>query len=344
MKLARIICLALSLLLLLCAVPFAAAADEGEVIYENDFSDPATLADFNQYRVNFEIRDGALYVAGPAEGIDIASFGWLIYNKDVAVKDYQVDVDVYNFRTAAGIVARADMDLVGGESNNHFAGYIGFISNNGKSGAMGGSKPEDVSGYLGNFTDMYGQSSVLATGLEPGCNAHLCFSLKDDVLRLVISDPSDKAVLYDVTCYDTNWTEGSFGLRVKLTNGSESNIDNVYFDNFKVTALTSGGAAAETEAPETETPETAGQDETAPAETEAIGETRPAETKAAETKAAETKANDTKAAAGTEATGTKPAGQSGSDKGIPAYVWAIVGVVAAAAIACGAILAKKKKN
>ncbi len=339
MKLARIICLALSLLLLLCAVPFAAAADEGEVIYENDFSDPATLADFNQYRVNFEIRDGALYVAGPAEGIDIASFGWLIYNKDVAVKDYQVDVDVYNFRTAAGIVARADMDLVGGESNNHFAGYIGFISNNGKSGAMGGSKPEDVSGYLGNFTDMYGQSSVLATGLEPGCNAHLCFSLKDDVLRLVISDPSDKAVLYDVTCYDTNWTEGSFGLRVKLTNGSESNIDNVYFDNFKVTALTSGGAAAETEAPETEATETAGRDETAPAETEAIGETQPAETKAADTKAAETKAADS-----AEATGAKPAEQTDGTNKIPVYVWVIVGVVAAAAIACGVILAKKKKN
>lgn len=343
MKLARIICLALSLLLLLCAVPFAAAADEGEVIYENDFSDPATLADFNQYRVNFEIRDGALYVAGPAEGVDIASFGWLIYNKDVAVKDYQVDVDVYNFRTAAGIVARADMDLVGDESNNHFAGYIGFISNNGKSGAMGGSKPEDVSGYLGNFTDMYGQSSVLATGLEPGCNAHLCFSLKDDVLRLVISDPSDKSVLYDVTCYDTNWTEGSFGLRVKLTQGTEpdmeSNIGNVYFDNFKVTSLASGGAAAETEAPETEAPETAGRDETAPAETGAIGETQPAETKAADTKAAETKAADS-----AEATGAKPAEQTDGTNKIPVYVWVIVGVVAAAAIACGVILAKKKKN
>ena len=342
MKFAKLLCVALAALLLLGVLPFAVSADEGEVIYQNDFSDPATLADFDQHRVAFEIRDGALYVAGPAEGFtddpQQGFFGWLIYNKEVSAADYQVDVDVFNAHTAAAIVARADLALVGDASNNHFAGYIGFLANDAKKGAVGGANPADVSSYLGNFTDMYGQSSVQTTGTEPGCNIHLSFSVKGDVLHLVISDPSDGAVLYDVTCYDDNWTAGTFGLRVRLSTAAETNIGNLYFDNLKVTAL-AGSKPAETAAPETKAPETAAPETKAP-------ETKAAETKAPETKAPETKAPETKTAetktAESAATGTKPA-ENADSKGVPAYVWAIVGVVAAAAVVCGVILSRKKK-
>ena len=84
--------------------------------------------------------------------------------------------------------------------------------------------------------------------------------------------------------------------------------------------------------------------EPAPAEETKPAETKAPETKAPETKAPETKAPETKAATGTEATGTKPAEQPADNRGVPAYVWVIVGVVAVAAIACGAILASKKKK
>ncbi len=82
--------------------------------------------------------------------------------------------------------------------------------------------------------------------------------------------------------------------------------------------------------------------ETKPAETKPA-ETKPADTKPAETKPADTKAVDTKPAS-TEATGTKPAGETAAKGGIPAYVWAIVGVVVVAAIVAAVLAAKKKKN
>ena len=84
---------------------------------------------------------------------------------------------------------------------------------------------------------------------------------------------------------------------------------------------------AETEAPETQAPET-----------------KAPETKAPETKAPETKAPETKAATVTEATGTNDTTTTGEKGGIPAYVWVIIGVVAVAAVACGVIVATKKKK
>jgi len=99
--------------------------------------------------------------------------------------------------------------------------------------------------------------------------------------------------------------------------------------------------------PETGTPYQGGAEETKPAETKPVEETKPAETKPAETKPAETKPADTKpadtkAAAGTDAA-TKPVQQTGN-KGIPAYVWAIVAVVVVAAVAGIVVATKKKKN
>ena len=42
------------------------------VLYENDFSDPATLSDFTQYRHGWEIRDGALRAT--AKKLDDSTF------------------------------------------------------------------------------------------------------------------------------------------------------------------------------------------------------------------------------------------------------------------------------
>ncbi len=84
-------------------------------------------------------------------------------------------------------------------------------------------------------------------------------------------------------------------------------------------------------------------EETKPAETQPA-ETKPAETKPAETKPAETKPADTSKPASTEATGTKPASEPTDNKGVPAYVWAIVAVVVVAVVAAVIVAVSKKKK
>ncbi|MBR5538826.1 MAG: hypothetical protein IKU61_02900 [Clostridia bacterium] len=86
------------------------------VIYENDFSDPATLWDFTQYRLNWEVRDGGLYMTDtptPGAGkINIKSdFGFILYNGAANLDNYVVDVDLMNARTQTGVIVRAQQNI-----------------------------------------------------------------------------------------------------------------------------------------------------------------------------------------------------------------------------------------
>jgi hypothetical protein len=92
--------------------------------------------------------------------------------------------------------------------------------------------------------------------------------------------------------------------------------------------------------------------ETKPVETQPAA-TEPVETKAPVTTAAETKPAETQApvtgtpatavpGTNTPATGTAPVAPP-AEKGVPAYVWAIVGVAVVALAAVGIVLGKKKK-
>ena len=54
--------LCIPLLLLLAAVLCLGTFAAEKVLYENDFSDPATLSDFKQYRLRWEIKNGGLYL------------------------------------------------------------------------------------------------------------------------------------------------------------------------------------------------------------------------------------------------------------------------------------------
>ncbi|MBQ9429596.1 MAG: hypothetical protein IJU41_08650, partial [Clostridia bacterium] len=85
------------------------------VIYENDFSDPSTLDDFEQYIQEWEIKDGGLYITGnflpkaKNKNIDTA-FPYLIYDGGEDLKDYIVEVDYMNVQTAGGIIFRSNPD------------------------------------------------------------------------------------------------------------------------------------------------------------------------------------------------------------------------------------------
>ena len=54
--------IALFTVLVLLFVATASVSAAEYVYYENDFSDPSTLGDFKQYRMEWEIRDGGLYL------------------------------------------------------------------------------------------------------------------------------------------------------------------------------------------------------------------------------------------------------------------------------------------
>ena len=82
------------------------------VIYSNDFSDEATLWDFTQYNIQWEVRDGGLYLTEeptPSAGklnMDDA-FGFILYNGAADLANYVIDVDLMNANTQTGVIFRA---------------------------------------------------------------------------------------------------------------------------------------------------------------------------------------------------------------------------------------------
>ena len=259
----KILCAALAALLLLCAVPFAASAEEVEyVVYENDFSDPSTLSQFNQYRIGWEIRDGALWVTGgdddhPDSG---STFGHIILNQPEKWKNYIVEVDVKNVQTSTGVIARSDVSRATDETDNSFCGYLGFLSNDATKGAMG-KTAEDGTSYGNNYG-----GSVISAGTTVGSDIHFVITVDGDDFTCEIYDLDTSVLLYSYTVTDTVWTEGTVGLRCRLSNAAVAgdSVGNVSFDNLKVTLigeeakakLAASTSSVVTEAPATEAPAT----------------------------------------------------------------------------------------
>ena len=81
--------------LMLAVLTLSAFAAE-TVIYENDFSDPSTLRDFKQYRQEWEIKDGGLYLTetffaeADKQSLD-TSFAHIIYQTNEKLTDYIVE-------------------------------------------------------------------------------------------------------------------------------------------------------------------------------------------------------------------------------------------------------------
>lgn len=259
----KFFCATLAALLLLCALPFAASAEEAKyIVYENDFSDPSTISQFSQYRIGWEIRDGALWVTGgDAEHPDTGStFGHIILNQSEKWKNYIVEVDVKNVQTSTGVIARSDVSLASGETDNSFCGYLGFLSNDATKGAMGYTGADGTS-WGGNYS-----GSVISAGTTVGSNVHFIITVDGDSFTCEIYDLDTGALLYINTVVNSDWTEGTVGLRCRLSNASVSgdSVGNVSFDNLKVTLIgeeaqakiDASSSSAVTDAPVTEAPVT----------------------------------------------------------------------------------------
>ncbi len=262
MKLAKILSVFVAALLVFGALSITASAAVDEVVYENDFSDPATLADFTSYIVDFEIKDGKLWVKGPKEGVDNSAgdkFGFLIYNKGVTLKDYKVEADISDPQTMAGLLARCDLAKASATNANSFAGIVGFLSNDVSKGAIGRTSPTPAAdGTYSKWGGNYDGSVIDLVGGKPAF-AHVVMTVQGDTVTVVITNAAG-AEIYNHAIAQTDWSEaGAFGVRVRLQNGTNaatSNVGVVAFDNLKVTSLQAEGGVgtgADTPAPTTPT-------------------------------------------------------------------------------------------
>lgn len=218
---------------------FAISAFAAEtVIYENDFSDPATLNDFICYGQQWEIKNGGLYLTEnflpEAKNTDVnTSFSHLIYRTDEKLTDYIVEVDYMNVRTAGGVVFRANGDVASHHANG-FCGYLAFVSNEVNTGALGSATDENKYGNINIGT---------LRNCNLTANVHFKVTVKGDIIDVLITNIDNGRPVYAYTytigtsSSDYQRSEGTFGFRMRsrLPINFAVSANNAYFDNLKVT-------------------------------------------------------------------------------------------------------------
>ncbi len=207
----------------------ASAAEDKWLYYENDFSNAATLADFKQYRGNWEIKDGVLQVASEKTGFEDtgAIWTWVMFDTEDKLTDYIIEVDMLNHQTSSGILFRNDITKTTEDSNDSYYGYKAFLSNDSTKGALGWGN--DQGAYGSNF-----DGSVKGLGVGVGANVHLKIEVKGKNITYTITNLDTNAEIYTFTCEDEHWANGTFGLDARLSNGANKTIGNLKFDNLKV--------------------------------------------------------------------------------------------------------------
>ena len=200
------------------------------VFYENDFSNPATISDFTQYRGGWSIKYGGLYYNEVTSGFDAATnFSFILYsaNHDAnLLKNYTVEADLMNSQSAAGIITHADLVQASSVYANAFYGYLSFVANDGTKGSVGRSK------WDGSWAGTLKEGESLLTH---GSDYHLKVVHQDDVLTFTISDKKTGEVIWEDVESSAEWTAGTFGFRIRRSWENLVNFDKAYFDNLKVT-------------------------------------------------------------------------------------------------------------
>ena len=215
------------------------------VIYENDFSDPSTLSDFEQYRLTWEIRDGGLYVTDEMEesiGKPKLSdcFAHIIYQAKEPLTNYIVEVDYKNIQTAGGVIFNAQQDAVT-SAQDGFRGYVAYIGNAGNIAALGNASDKDSwKGGLGSG----------GSGFGIGSDVHIKVTVKDKKINFLLTDLNSGKTLYELNytigakgSADQGWANGTAGLRIRAAHAGVTSVGTAYFDNFKITTANEVGGA-----------------------------------------------------------------------------------------------------
>ena len=208
-------------------------------VYRNSFDDFTAINDFEQFRGTWAVFDGKLYLSASS-----AVQSYILYCGDedlVNLKDYVVDVDMYNIQTQGGIIARSDFANVTGATDDGFMGYQAFVSNSGKQGALGAGKAD------GKWLE--GNIEVSPICMSPGMNVHLQFAVRGNMLQYVITDIASGKVLWQWSEEHDMWSQGTFGFRLRgNVSNNMSNLNTVSFDNLVVSTF-GEAAPAEPETP-----------------------------------------------------------------------------------------------
>ena len=287
------------------------------MLYENDFSDAASLDGFTQQRGEWVIEDGKLYLASLNEG---CVFSYIAYTGDETgyvglASDYTVEVDLYDVMAAAGVLTYVDTSLFSGENENTFYGYLSFASNDATKAALGAS----------DSTGTYGNIKVSGGVLTPGNDYHIVVTHLDGNVSFSFTDIESGEEVFSYTTAADKWSTGSFGFRMRGENGGNANTMVAAFDNLKVTVT--GEEAALINAGFAPNAEIVYDAEKAPAVTEPIAEdetTAPADETA-------------------PAVVTTDAGDDDGDENGGFPIWVIVAVVAVIAVVAVVAVKGKKK-
>ena len=226
------------LCILLCTALIMSVSANETVFYENDFSDPATLSDFKQYRMTWEIRDGGLYLTDEREDTVekiTDAFSHIILQLDEPLTNYVVEVDYMNVQTSGGVIFNSDGESVT-NSPNGFRGYIAFVANAANQVALGcPSKDDKWKGTLG---------TVGKVGkIEVGSNVHFKITVKDKSVHIIVTNLDTTGIVFDETykigsnaSLDPIYESGTVGLRMRGGYASNNVLSagNAYFDNLKI--------------------------------------------------------------------------------------------------------------
>ncbi len=227
MKKLFVVLVASALLLLGMAV----AANAAEyVYYENDFSDPATLSDFTQYRGEWGIVDGQLMLTGIGE-LDMDSQAWMLFTKDAGINnltDYILEVDMINIQTQGGPLFRCDTSRLLTDKECGFMGYQAFVSFVAAQGVLGRGN------IAGNWE---GNIKAGEKNMAPGDSIHIKVIAEGKSITVIMSNLNTGDELWNYTVENEEWLMGAFGFRAVVMNNGMTNLGMLGFDNLKITAI-----------------------------------------------------------------------------------------------------------
>jgi len=218
----------LAVLLVICMAVSVGAAEY--VYYENDFSDPATLSDFTQYRGEWSVVDGQLMLTGIGE-LNMENQAWMLFTKDEGIMnltDYILEVDMMNIQTQGGPVFRADIDHLFTDKDSGFAGYQAFVSFVAAQGVLGRSN------ISGNWE---GNLKAGEKNMAPGDNLHVKVTAEGKNITVVMTNLDTGEELFNHTQENDEWSLGTFGFRAVVMNNGSTNLGLLGFDNLKITAI-----------------------------------------------------------------------------------------------------------
>ena len=198
------------------------------LIYENNFDTADALADFVQYNGKFTVKDGRAVL----DSYSKATNAFILYAGNAPelrnLKEYVIEVDLYNVQTAAGLVAFCELSEAS-NAGHGYAGYNVFVNSTGQKPAI---RTASEDGKSNPFL------KVCPWRINPGDDIHIEAAVCGDIVQVRFSYLSDGREFWTFSLNDTAWRGSSFGL-MAYTKIYDDVLDcrKSSFDNLRISVL-----------------------------------------------------------------------------------------------------------